>query len=749
GSLVPGRDGQWFEFVIDLDSFPVLKVQRDSAGYGTGLWSRGNFSIVGNPSLANVRYMALGIENTGVTVVSGGIWFDDIRLSRPHKEPGYGFQARTGVNISDIASIGLNFSYLDPNFRRFSEGRGVQTGGFRTDLGITAHANLDRLLPHSWGISLPITYSRSQNQVIPKFAPLYPDLRVSQEQTNRNIQTGYSEDISLDNIRKQKSGNRLLNYTAEAMDLSWRRRRAGNQTPLTQDSSISDIVRWNYSINPESKIRLPRENELYPLPRNIRFGLTESRRLDLRGSRSTFTDTMRFYTTRSNDLSTDFTAEFSPIEDLSFDYGVETERDLRVAHPDSLWFLKVGTESGRNEDFNVSYDMDIGDVLSPSIDFDASFSSYRPKLDTAAYADYSNISNSGELTLNASFDLPELLDKLAPKVTGSDSVRRPGPEFRRSLALLSTIIQPLDVAWSTSRSSDYYGVVGKVPWNYRLGLTDTLTSDTLRLPTSRGRQLNNTLRVSSGLRIKELTARLGYDWSQVKDHEMLTATFDRRLTWPELDLSLGKVHTLFPALATDSRLSTTFRGRDELSGLLLSTSNGHETLGLFGRNRTSTKELNPLVSWQTSWKRRLTTNLSVNYSTTTETRFQSEDGQKRSIIDARGEGVNGSLSYTFSAPKGIKFPFLTKVRFSSDLSLTWQFRYQKTFRTATSWIAGVPTERDTLQLDYLRSTNLAASYRFSRSIEAGFNTGYSVTANGITTQANIRTDIDLWVLFKF
>ncbi|MEO0080244.1 MAG: hypothetical protein ABIK44_06170, partial [candidate division WOR-3 bacterium] len=517
----------------------------------------------------------------------------------------------------------------------------------------------------------------------------------------------------------------------------------------TQDSSVSDIVQWNYSISPESKIRLPGENELYPLPRNIRFGLTKNRRLDLRGSRSTFTDTMRFYTTRSNALSTDFTVEFSPIEDLSFDYGVETERDLRVARPDSLWFLKVGTESGRNEDFNISYDLDIGDVISPSIDFDASFSSDRPKLDTAAYAEYTNISNSGELTFNTSFDLPELFDKLISRLPKSDSMRRPGIGLINPLASLSTILQPLDLVWSTSRTSDYYGVVGTVPWNYRLGFTDTFTLDSLSPPTNRGHQLNSTLRASSGLRIKELAARLSYDWSQGKDYEMLTATFDRRVTWPELDLSLGKVHTLFPALATDSRLSATFRGREDLSGLLLSTDNGRETLGLFGRNRASTKELSPLVSWQTTWKKRLTTNLSVNYSTTSETRFQSEDGQQRSIIDARSEGVNGSLSYTFSAPKGIKFPFLTKVRFSSDLSLTWQFRYQRTFRSATSWRALGSTDTDTLQLDYARSTNLAASYRFSRSIEAGLNTGYSVTANGITDQSNIRTDIDLWVLFKF
>jgi hypothetical protein len=46
-------------------------------------------------------------------------------------------------------------------------------------------------------------------------------------------------------------------------------------------------------------------------------------------------------------------------------------------------------------------------------------------------------------------------------------------------------------------------------------------------------------------------------------------------------------------------------------------------------------------------------------------------------------------------------------------------------------------------------STLALSYRFSRSIEAGLNTGYSTHRN-IQRDIDTRTtDLNFWILFKF
>ncbi|MBM3316056.1 hypothetical protein FJY71_09545, partial [candidate division WOR-3 bacterium] len=230
GTLVPGRDGKWYEFSLDLDSFPVLKARRDSASGGQPT----AFSVVGTPSLADVRHTALGIVNRNPHRVTGAVWFDDIRLVGPRREPGYGVNLRAGLTLSDLGSVAVSYSYSDPNFRRFSEGRGVKTGGYANNLSASARMNLDRLLPGSWGMSIPLVYSWSQQTVLPKFSTLHPDLRLQAAPGDSEVGVGRSQDLALEGVRKQRSGSRLLNYTLEALDFSWRRRAGASRGLLVR-----------------------------------------------------------------------------------------------------------------------------------------------------------------------------------------------------------------------------------------------------------------------------------------------------------------------------------------------------------------------------------------------------------------------------------------------------------------------------------------------------------------------------------
>jgi len=111
--------------------------------------------------------------------------------------------------------------------------------------------------------------------------------------------------------------------------------------------------------------------------------------------------------------------------------------------------------------------------------------------------------------------------------------------------------------------------------------------------------------------------------------------------------------------------------------------------------------------------------------------------------------MNLSLAYTFSAPQGLRFPLLGRLKFSSDLSLTWSVRLSQNHRWVQRWVDGV--EADTasyLQKDNTFGTSVAASYRFSRSIEAGLSMEYSQTRpQAVTTTESMS--LDIWVLFRF
>jgi hypothetical protein len=793
GNLVPGRDGKWYEFVLKLDSFPNLKVQTDRArGFPSELWGRGRYRVKGNPSLADIRYTALGLKYSGSSRGTGGLWFDDMRLTAPRKDAGYGFQASTSLALSDFVTAGASFNYSDPNFRRFSESRGVKTGGFGTSLAGNVRANLDRLLPFGWGLSIPLGYAISDVRDKPKYSPIHPDLLLPALLAAGYSTRGRSEELALDNVRKQKSSSKILNYTLEAMGASWRQRRAWNLAALSQDTSWSSAWQWNYAVAPDLKVKVGRETDLSLFPNDVHLGLAGGEQGTFRRSRLSPDSAFRTDTLKGSGLNTDFGVDYSPVEDLTFEYGTQTERDLTVPleFQDSLWFVATGAEVGTDHSFSAGYNLEVGDVLTPSVDFNGDYSDDRTKTGRT-YSSTRNMNNSGELELALGFDLPELLSRFEPPKSKSLDVKprpaSPGPqapspkpesvpgdtqgvkrestvarprqsvnpwlELRRGAAGLGRSLEAIDFTYSISRSSDLIGVGRQAPWTYVVGLADRYIGGRLKDSlTNATRDRRYTLRVSSGGHVKDLSARLSYEWAQGSDINDIynTVALDRGVTWPDVELTQGKVHSLFKSWATDSKLSCSYRRRHDLTGQYppSDTAPG-ETLGMIGRTESFQNELSPLVSWTTTWKKRVTTTLSANYSFGTSTNYLDDSGVVRSVTGSRAQGGRLSLGYTFSAPQGLKLPFLRRVRFSSDLTVTWSLDYSQSHKQVQRWTGVLADTAYPLAVDNSFSSDLAASYRFSRSIEAGLKTGYRRGQNGITKLLTESTDLDLWVLFRF
>ena len=747
GDSVPGENREgWYEFLIDLDSFPVLKPERDSAVGPGKPWSDGRYGVVGSPSLSDIRYTALGIDHPGKEQLTGGVWFDDLRLSAPRKEPGYGLQAQANLALSDFVNVGVNVGYSDPNFRRFSEGRGVKTGGYGTNYGANVRASLDRLLPASWGMSIPVSYGISERRNLPKYSATYPDLRLDRESGMNELSTARDENISRDNVRKSRSQSKLLNYTVEAMGFSWRQRRAHSKTALNRDSTSTRSMQWSYGVNPDLSVSLGEDTDLYLFPQAINLGVSNANQLSVRASRQALGDTFRVDTLRGNGLAADFGVDYSPIDDLSFEYGVSTDRDLIVANPDTLVVLPWGSEAEHEENFGASYSIEIGEFLNPSVDFDGEYFDDRPKETDSSYAEFRNMVNSGELDFGLELDLPELFDKLGEEKPRRDTTPRPPTPvelLQKGIRAAAGAVDPVDVDYSISRSSDLIRVTDRAPWYYRLGFVDGFAFDTLEPPTSIDREYSNSMRLGSGLNVKDVRLGVGYDWSWSRNTNVLTTAVDEATSWPDLDYSVGKIHNLFKNVATDSKLSGRFQRQTSISGELVG-----DTLGMYGRTQTLSNSFTPLLSWQTTWKKRISTTLSANYTFSSATSFLSETGDNRSVTDTDARGADLSLSYSFSAPQGLKLPFLKRVRFSSDLRLTWSLRYAQTRRSRTQWTAGIPEDPVPQQDDNSLSTRLAASYSFSRTIEAGANLGYSYT-KGLTGTETKTTDLDVWVLFRF
>ncbi len=119
------------------------------------------------PNLAWVQEMAVGIVRVGTTGATGSqpisasdtleLWVDDIRLDQQQNAAGTAMAMSTSLNLGGFADIQATMTHRDPNFRQLGEQPTFETD---QDMDVTATLRLEKLLPASAGISLPLTVSK-------------------------------------------------------------------------------------------------------------------------------------------------------------------------------------------------------------------------------------------------------------------------------------------------------------------------------------------------------------------------------------------------------------------------------------------------------------------------------------------------------------------------------------------------------------------------------------------------------------
>lgn len=137
---------------------------------------KNRISIVGSPTLGQVKVMMIGVRNNTATTKSGTVWVNEMRLLGFNNKSGWAAQGNLNVKLSDLGSI-------------TAQGR-METAGFggledklasrRTDdyyrYTITGTFDLGRFLPKAAKVSLPTYYSFTEEVTSPLYSPFDTDL---------------------------------------------------------------------------------------------------------------------------------------------------------------------------------------------------------------------------------------------------------------------------------------------------------------------------------------------------------------------------------------------------------------------------------------------------------------------------------------------------------------------------------------------------------------------------------------------
>ena len=119
---------------IALDVFTNLKKQRNQMkANGMGSYNQlfsmydpqkpGNkVSILGNPTLGEVKVMMIGVRNISNEVKSGEVWVNELRLMESNNEGGWAASGTMNLQLSDFGTVNLAGRYISDGFGGLEEG---------------------------------------------------------------------------------------------------------------------------------------------------------------------------------------------------------------------------------------------------------------------------------------------------------------------------------------------------------------------------------------------------------------------------------------------------------------------------------------------------------------------------------------------------------------------------------------------------------------------------------------------------
>ena len=177
---------------IDVSVFTNLKKARNQAkSQGITTFSQlytdydprrpGNkVSIMGNPTLGEVKVMMIGVRNISGEVKSGEVWVNELRLLDSNNEGGWAASGAMNIQLSDLGSVNVTGRYVSDGFGGLEEGVMQRSTDTEKQYSVTTSLELGKFFPDKAKVSIPLYYSLTKEEVRPRYNPLDSDIRLDE-----------------------------------------------------------------------------------------------------------------------------------------------------------------------------------------------------------------------------------------------------------------------------------------------------------------------------------------------------------------------------------------------------------------------------------------------------------------------------------------------------------------------------------------------------------------------------------------
>ncbi len=296
--------------------------------------TRNKISIVGNPSLSEVKVIMIGVRNNSREVKNAEIWVNELRLTDFNEEGGWAANANMNVALSDLGTVNVAGRLETAGFGALDQSVNERRLDDYSQYSVSTNIELGKFFPEKAKVSLPFYYAYSKQTTTPKYDPLNQDVKMKdaldavESNAEKDSIKDYSvernivKSISLNNVRVDIRSKNPMPYDPANFSFGYTYNENSKQNPETEYERNKD---WNgnfsYNYTPYAKPFQPfkkvKKNNGYTkyikqlslnyLPSNISFQTTMMRNyyeLQLRDLNSATN------TTTKNTIPVSFSQEF-------------------------------------------------------------------------------------------------------------------------------------------------------------------------------------------------------------------------------------------------------------------------------------------------------------------------------------------------------------------------------------------------------------------------------------------------------
>ena len=458
---------------VPLSLFTAVKKARNKAkAAGTASYSRpysaydedkpnNKVTVMGNPTLGEVKTMVVGVRNLSSDAKSGEVWVNELRLRDYNNSGGWAASGNLNLQLSDFGTVNLTGKYVSDGFGGLEDGVAARSTDDYKTYSLTTNFELGKFFPDKAKVSIPLYYSVTKEETSPRYNPLDTDMLLKDA---LDAASDKHERDSIKSIAVMKTTNTNFSLSGVRVGIATKRHpmpydpanfsfsyshshrySSGETTVYEKEDNWQGSLNYSWvpvykPLEPFKKIKnkskwldLPRRFGFNWLPQNVGFNseisrsyyeLQERDMQDLGGSQLPLTFSQQFLWNREFSLRWDLTknlhmnfqsATHAEIEEPYTPVNKDLYADQYKAWKDSVWtsIKHFGTPLDYNQTFTASYQLPLN--LIPVFDWVNADAQYTATYNWMRGSDLEDgtslgntISNNRQIRLNGTFNMEKL-----------------------------------------------------------------------------------------------------------------------------------------------------------------------------------------------------------------------------------------------------------------------------------------------------------------------------------------------------